>query len=882
MKQILFIIQFALWFPFFALSQTVISGNVKNKQGEPLSANVTVQAKGSLTIAGFATTDIQGSYSLIYKGNADTITITASGMNIGKHSKTVVNRTQKIDFIIDEKPLEIKEVTVTAPNIKLKGDTLDYLVSAYTDQNDRVIGDVLKKMPGIEVAPGGGISYNGKAINKFYIENLDLLKGRYGIATNNIAAKDVATVQVFENHQPIKALQDRLYSDQAAINLKLKEEAKGTLALTGLAGAGYQPWLWNAELVSMYFAKKKQNMTTYKGNNSGADVAEEFRTHYDYERVYMNPNSLLSVQSPATPPVPQKRYLYNRSHAVTTNHLIKLSEEMEFTASALYYDDRIEKESYSYIGQYLPGDSTLAIEEQITSLSKIHNAELALRLHSNAKDYYLNNALNLNGNWNSDTGSGLTRSSTVHVDETINQYLDKPSFSIDNTLDLIKNIQNNSYKIYFSTGYGHHSHALTVRPVDYWGDSQFSSLTQHVHSKDFASVLRLSYGLRLGSFNLNYDVWGRADIRDMETELQGEETGSRLVVPDDSVKNNLGYNTYQTGINQHYVYDNGKLKATFQLPLTCYILAIDDRIPEQPAQHKRWIINPSVSVKYDLTPEFVVSSGAGFGRSYGDMNDSYTGYIMHNYRSLIRNSIDRLFESRSGSGNVSFSYRNVFEALFINAGFNYNRSWKNLLYGYNYQGIMNVKTTVDQPTQSDGYSVRVSASKGMGFWSATVRASGGYNSGRGELLIQDAILNYRSQGYNAGGSLNMNPASFLGFNYSLSWNQSQSYTVERPERFPAIRSTSQSGQINVFPHKTLTVNFNIEHQYNSAANNRYTTFADAGLKFRYKQWDLELSANNLFNSKQYVSASYSDISTYYYSYNLRPASLLLKARFKLK
>jgi hypothetical protein len=348
------------------------------------------------------------------------------------------------------------------------------------------------------------------------------------------------------------------------------------------------------------------------------------------------------------------------------------------------------------------------------------------------------------------------------------------------------------------------------------------------------------------------------------------------------VKNNLGYNTYQTGINQNYVYDNGRLKATLQLPLTYYMLAIDDRIPEQSTQHKRLIINPSVSVKYDLTPELVVSSGAGFGRSYGDMTDSYTGYIMHSYRSFLRNSIDRLFESRSGSGNVSFSYRNVFEALFVNAGFNYNRSWKNLLYGYNYQGIMNVKTTVDQPTRSDGYSVRVNASKGLDFWSVTLRASGGYNTGQGELLIQDEILNYRSQGYNAGGGLNMNPVSFLGFNYSLSWNQSQSYTVERPECFPTIRSTSQSGQINVFPHQTLTVNFNIEHQYNSAANNRYTTFADAGLKFKYKQWDLELSANNLFNGKQYVSASYSDINTYYYSYNLRPTSLLLKARFKLK
>jgi outer membrane receptor protein involved in Fe transport len=128
----------------------------------------------------------------------------------------------------------------------------------------------------------------------------------------------------------------------------------------------------------------------------------------------------------------------------------------------------------------------------------------------------------------------------------------------------------------------------------------------------------------------------------------------------------------------------------------------------------------------------------------------------------------------------------------------------------------------------------------------------------------------------------MSPVSFLGINYSFAWNQSQSYTKERPERFPAIRITSQSAQINVFPHKTVTVNFNVEHQYNSAANNRYTAFADAGIKFKYKQWDLELTANNLFNSKQYVSASYSDISTYYYSYNLRPVSLLLKAQFKLK
>jgi outer membrane receptor protein involved in Fe transport len=73
-----------------------------------------------------------------------------------------------------------------------------------------------------------------------------------------------------------------------------------------------------------------------------------------------------------------------------------------------------------------------------------------------------------------------------------------------------------------------------------------------------------------------------------------------------------------------------------------------------------------------------------------------------------------------------------------------------------------------------------------------------------------------------------------------------------------------------------------EQQYNSAAAKRYTTFADASVKYKHKRFELELEVNNLFNTKQYVSAIYNDISTYYYSYNLRPISALCKIRFKLK
>lgn len=71
-------------------------------------------------------------------------------------------------------------------------------MSRFTEAQDRSIADVLRKMPGIEVAKSGEIRYNGQPINNFYIEGLDMLDGRYGQATNNIAPQDVASVEVVE------------------------------------------------------------------------------------------------------------------------------------------------------------------------------------------------------------------------------------------------------------------------------------------------------------------------------------------------------------------------------------------------------------------------------------------------------------------------------------------------------------------------------------------------------------------------------------------------------------------------------------------------------------------------------------------------------------
>ena len=109
-------------------------------------------------------------------------------------------------IFLDSEDFRLQEVKVSAQRIEQKKDTLVYSVAGFSQPQDRSIADVIAKMPGMEVNPNGQISFNGKSINKFYIEGMDLMNDRYALASNNISKKRVKSVEVLQNHQPIEML----------------------------------------------------------------------------------------------------------------------------------------------------------------------------------------------------------------------------------------------------------------------------------------------------------------------------------------------------------------------------------------------------------------------------------------------------------------------------------------------------------------------------------------------------------------------------------------------------------------------------------------------------------------------------------------------------
>lgn len=860
-----------------AHAQTVITGIVRDEKHNPITdINVTLQEKlGRLTL-GFAMTDGKGAYKLEYNGKTDSIAITVSGFNVQKQTKIVENRNQNIDFSIESASILLNEVKITPPKIRQAGDTLNYLVESFSDLNDRTIGDVLKKMPGIKVQDNGAILYQNRPINKFYIENADLLQGRYGIATNNIDAKDVSTVQVLENHQPIKALKDRELSEDAAINLKLKDSAKGTIIANTQLGLGGSPLLWNNELTGMYIAKKLQNITIYKGNDSGDDVTRELTSFYSNDASNMDKGSLLAVQSPSSPSIGEKRFLNNQANILSANNLWSLKNDYQLTANVSYLNDLQRKDSYAFTEYYLANDSVLKIEEYMNSRLRKERLTGDIQLNANKEKFYFNNLLKIEGIWDRERGDVLSA-------DSVSQYLKKPYYSINNTFNMVKTGEKYTWNFYSFIGYNSSPHTLSIEPVLYQellSPPVYSSkMMQNVEQGNLAAYNKISLGFGKGTWKQEYVVSMRADVQSLSSELGTDNTTNIA----DSLKNDLQQSKYELIFSPVYTYAKGKLNAVLSLPFSYMLLDVKDNISDDKRRKNYLSFNPSLFLHYKISGYWTSYSNYSYRNSIGKINQLYGGYILSSYRSLLKNDGD-IFEQKSHNATTSLYYRNPITTLFGMFNISYSNIRTNLLSDYSYLGTLTLQSSIPVPSTTERLGADMHLSKDIETLSSTVFLGGNYTISRSSQVTQGRLIDYNNQGYSFSPRILTKVSPSVNLQYEFKYSQSSSKVKNETKTFDPIRIMSHNVQLSVLPFKGLSLNLKCESFYNNAiiSGSRSMTFGDISAKYKYKQLEFMFDYTNIFNSKQFVSASYTDVSRYYSAYTLRPTEVLLKVRFKLK
>jgi hypothetical protein len=873
-----------------AIAQTTICGTVRYAQSceTVAGANVIFQTPDGMTLYGFDITGADGEF--LFKSNdiqADSVKIMVTGFNMKKTVRIISLPTETLDFQVEFEETTLKEAMVRAEPVRRRSDTLSYIVNAYADSLvDRSIGDVMKKMPGIDVSASGQIRYNNRPINKFYIEGLDLMGGRYGVAVNNVRAKDIVRVEVMENHQPIRAMEGLEYSPDAAINLRLKNSAKGSLISTIQLGTGYKPWLWNGELAMMYFTGKWQTMTTYKTNNAGQDVTSELESLYDrLEEEY----SSLSVHKPATPDTDRERYMDNETHAVSVSNIFKLSEDSDHTLNlnVMYLRDRQRFNSNSLTTYYLPGGSPLEIDEVTSATETTDETEFKVKYNRNDKNVYLSEQLSFGAKWDDNFGT------VINDTETVDQRFCMRQLRSQNDLRFTK-VLNGDIRLNFTSRiYASELPSnLRVNPVLYpeiFGYDAHEALQEMSNRKLSTNnnVFVIKTFPKAG-IDLHASIGFSADLQEMTSSLYEPAPASAdgKTVPD-SLRNDTDCHRFDVRVNLGMTYRLPNFSISTGISPIYSNVSSNDLISRYDRHRDKVFINPHIGLDWEITPNLsFLASGSLIG-NIGAASNIYSGYIMTDYRQ-IGSRDGKIAEGLYQNYSAELRYADALLSLFGSVKVDYRRNDSNLMYGTEYFGSLSRVQTYDIDNTSQGWGIEGRIEKRFNAISTTVGIPVGYRRNLMDVLRQGIIMNTATWSLPVGLEVSSRLATNAFLEYEAKYVRSGSKIFggdgnEGMQSLKAINALHQRLGFNFVFFKRLTFNVCGDHYFNDAisSGSRNMFFLDASLKLKAKKFEYILEGRNLLNNSFYNQRMWSDITNYQYNYLLRPVSVMFKIRFSL-
>ena len=842
-----------------SMAQVNVSGTVLDKESnEPLPGASVIIKGADGKIKKFASSKADGNFALTIP-SADGCLLEIAMMNFAKQSIPIDSTSFPLTVYMVPSATLLKEVTVKADRIREQGDTIAYNVGSFAQQQDRSIGDVLKRMPGIDVADNGKIQYQGEDINKFYIEGSDLLGGKYGIATTGISHEDVGAVEVMENHQPMQVLSGISFSDKAAINLKLKNKAKATWTFHGDAGGGYS-WepegaIWDSELFAMAAMPDFQNITTLRSNNTGENLASS-NTDFFADSRQTGLGHYVGVGLPEVPSLSDKRTLFNRSFLVSTNNLWKLRRG-ELKANIDYSFNRITADA-SNITTYFLDDGNRIITENRSGTEHTHSLSGKFIYELNQKTAFINNTLQTNIDWN-DVSVATTGSLPN------GQSAKLPDYYISNKFKMIKRFKGN--------------HLVTFQSVNEWEslpqtlnlDMNRERFRQHISDRAFYTHESAAYAFNIKGVTLSLEGGIKAYLRSMDSQLP--ELPEELPGTTENVVNTNYLTMYAT---PKFEYRMRRVNLSLNLPVSYAHYSFDKAI----ANHDEVYFSPSLTFNWKPNNRFSGTLRGDLGRSPMNLNLIHPGLIMTDYRTL-KSGVDNFYNSSSQTVSASASYKHTRHGLFANGLV--MQSWTHLPYTLAQQLYGDYVVYCYADAKNDGKTLLAigSIGKTLDFMRGSCNVNGSFSRNESHLLSQQQSVNSISAGWSFGGKINGNPCRWFSFDYRIDYSDSCLTMNGISESWLSTMENELS--LTFIPHSKWQWTLSGEHYRNELTEHNYKNIVmlDTKLTFQLnKPIEFAASITNILNKQSYNYTTYSQLSSFESRRQLRGRQLLFSITLK--
>ncbi|MEO8172402.1 MAG: outer membrane beta-barrel protein, partial [Sediminibacterium sp.] len=182
----------------------------------------------------------------------------------------------------------LEEVIVrqTIAPIRIKGDTTEYIADSFHVKPGATVEDLLKIMPGFSVNSKGVITTQGQKVQKVLVDGDEFFGDDPTMATQNLNAKDVAKVQVYDkksDQSTLTGIDDG--SKEKTVNLILKEEAKKGYFGSVTAGTDFNKYYQSKLSASRFTSTLKMGalVTADRTGRNGMSWEEE----QDYGNISM-------------------------------------------------------------------------------------------------------------------------------------------------------------------------------------------------------------------------------------------------------------------------------------------------------------------------------------------------------------------------------------------------------------------------------------------------------------------------------------------------------------------------------------------------------------------------------------------------------------------
>lgn len=680
-----------------------VRGFIKDSIGQPLEfANVIATVSESGEIESYAITNSEGRYQLdLPEGKSYLLKASFLGFETKEHTLSIPIASENIeqDFTLLEiaNELEGVELIYEMP-VTIKGDTIIYNADSFTTGEERKLGDVMKKLPGVEVNDEGEIEVEGKKVNKVMVEGKDFFDGDSKLATKNIPADAVDKVEVLRNYNEVDQMRG-LGNDQdnVAINVRLKEGKKNFWFGEVTAGAGIADedgkYLVHPKL--FYYSPKYSINLITDFNNIG-EVPFTFRDYFNFTGGFRNFNrgggtNFNIRESDLGFAVAQN----NRANEIETKFLAgnfswAATSKLDLSGFAILSDNRTNIVTNSIREYIVSGttENTNAIDDQrsklgMLKLSSVYKPNTNFQLDYDAlfkTSQQSENDLTVSSvnNNNNDIAETL-ENKPYSINQNVNAYftLDDKNIFAGQVQHLYQD-ENPFYKavqdsipfrgVFTSFDPNNPNNEIfdPLQPSSRYDINQDKDvITSKLDAKvDYYYVLN-------NKSNLNFTLGGTLSNQKFKSGIfQILDNGNQNDFGGDDFNNDVVFDFTDAFFGIHYKVKTGKF--IFTPGLTLHNYTVKNEQTGINSSQNDWMVLPDVNVILELKKSESLRFNYSLSSEYTDVNNYAQAYVFNNYNSLFRGN--RLLENAiSHNYNLTYFSFNLFRYTNISGSLNYSR-----------------------------------------------------------------------------------------------------------------------------------------------------------------------------------------------------------------